>query len=74
MLPDMDGSKITFPEVVGKSIANLSVYDDPQYGREMLLQFSDGTQLSICVAVKQTMDARYSKDDTPDTPIFIRND
>ncbi len=70
----MDDSKITFPEVVGKSIADLSVYDDPEYGREVLLQFSDGTQLSICVGVKQTIDARYCRDDTPDSPIFIRND
>ena len=66
----MEPTTIAFPEVVGKSVRDLSVYDDPAYGREVLVQFDDGTQLSICIGVKQTVDARYSKDDTPDLPIF----
>ena len=45
----MDTVKLEFPEVKGKSILELSVYDDPDYGREVLVRFTDGTQLSLCV-------------------------
>jgi hypothetical protein len=32
------------------------------------------TQLSVCIGVKQAIDARYCREDTPDTPIFTRKD
>ena len=50
----MSESKLEFPEVVGKSVAEVSVLDDPEFGKEVLLRFSDGTQLSIAVGVCQT--------------------
>ena len=68
----MEQERIDFPEVAGKTVAQLSVYDDPAYGREVLVHFTDDTQLSICVGVKQTIDARYSRDDTPDEPLLQR--
>jgi hypothetical protein len=52
----MEHAKIAFPEVVGNSVADLTVYDDPAYGREVLLVFTDGTQLSVCIGVKQTVE------------------
>ena len=70
----MENPKLEFPEVVGKSVAELSVYDDVTYGREVLVRFTDGTQLSVCVGVRQSIDARYCREDTPDTPIFTRQD
>jgi len=63
-----------FPEVVGKALAELSVLDDPEYGRELLVRFSDGTQLSIAVGVRQTIDARYCREEEPDKPIFVRRE
>ena len=68
----MENTKLEFPEVVGKSISELSVYDDPLCGREVWVRFTDGTQLSVCVGVKQSVDARYCNEDTPDIPIFTR--
>ena len=68
----MENTKLEFPEVVGKSISELSVYDDQLCGREVLVRFSDGTQLSLCVSAKQLVDARYCNEDTPDVPIFTR--
>ncbi len=68
----MSESKLEFPEVVGKSVAEVSVLDDPEFGKEVLLRFSDGTQLSIAVGVCQTVDARYCKEETPDLPISHR--
>jgi len=70
----MENPRLVFPEVVGKSVAELSVYDDTTYGREVLVRFTDGTQLSVCVGVKQSVDARYCREDTPDQPIFMRED
>jgi len=70
----MENSKVEFPEVIGKSVAELSIYEDDVFGREFLLRFSDGTQLSVCVGVRQSIDARYCKEDSPDTPIFTRQD
>ena len=68
----MESPKIQFPEMAGKVIAELSVYDDSLYGREVLVRFTDETQLSIAVGVRQSIDARYCSDDTPDKPIFVR--
>jgi hypothetical protein len=68
----MSESKMLFPEVVGKSVAEVSVLDDPEFGKEVLLRFSDGTQLSIVVGVQQTIDARYCNEETPDTPTSHR--
>jgi hypothetical protein len=36
-----------FPEVKGKTIEELLVYDDPQNGREIFLRFADETMLSV---------------------------
>ena len=70
----MENPRLVFPEIVGKSVAELSVYDDAAFGREVLVRFTDGTQLSVSVGVKQTIDARYCHEDTPDQPILIRED
>jgi hypothetical protein len=68
----MSESKLEFPEVVGKSVAEVAVLDDPEFGKEVLLRFADGTQLSISVGVRQVIDARYCNEETPDLPICHR--
>ncbi len=70
----MDDPKMAFPEVAGKVLAELSVYNDELYGREVLVRFTDDTQLSIAVGVRQSIDARYCSEDAPEKPIFIRQD
>lgn len=70
----MENAIIEFPEVAGKTIKELSVQDDPLYGREVLVRFTDETQLSICIAATQSVEARYCREDTPDQPIFIRQE
>lgn len=64
--------KLEFPEVAGKSVVELSVYEDDEYGQEVLVRFTDGTQLSIAVGVRQVSDARYCNEETPDLPISHR--
>jgi hypothetical protein len=68
----MSESKLEFPEVVGKLVAELSVIEDPEFGKEVLVRFADGTQLSIAVGVRQVIDARYCDEETPDVPISHR--
>jgi hypothetical protein len=70
----MQKAKVEFPEVVGKSVAELTVYDTPDFGREVLIRFTDATQLSVCIGVKQIVDARFCNEETPDRPVFIRTD
>jgi hypothetical protein len=65
---------LTFPELKGKQVSELSVYDDEMFGREVLVRFTDGTQLSIAIGVKQIIDARYCSEESPDIPIFVRLD
>jgi hypothetical protein len=65
-------AKLEFPEVVGKLVAELSVIEDPEFGKEVLVRFADGTQLSIAVGVRQVIDARYCNEETPDLPISHR--
>jgi hypothetical protein len=53
----MSDPKLEFPEVVGKFVAELSVYEDAEFGKEVLVRFTDGTQLSIAVGDGSTTDA-----------------
>ena len=70
----MENVRMDFPEVAGKTITEFSVLDDPEFGRELLLRFADGTQLSVAIGVKQTVDARYCREEEPERPIFTRRD
>jgi hypothetical protein len=42
-------------------VVELAVCDDALCGREVLVRFTDGTQISICTGVEQVVEARYSK-------------
>ncbi len=68
----MTEARLEFPEVIGKQVAELFVVEDPEFGKEVLVRFSDGTQLSIAVCVRQVIDARYCNEETPDLPITHR--
>jgi len=69
----MTEAKLEFPEVIGKLVVELSVIEDPEFGKEVLVRFADGTQLSIAVGVRQVIDARYCNEETPDLPISHRH-
>ena len=68
----MSEPRIDFPEVAGKLVVELFVQEDPEFGREVLMRFSDGTQLSIAIGVRQVVDARYCNEEAPDLPISRR--
>ncbi len=52
-----------FPEVKGKTVEELVVYDDPQSGREVLMRFADETMLSVVMETATAVAGRlYRKD------------
>lgn len=50
------------PEAANKVIRCLRVYDDPPYGREVHIEFDDGTQISIDLAVETAVHAKHYRD------------
>ena len=62
----MSEPRIDFPEMAEKLFIELFVLEDPEFGRKVLVRFSDGIQLSIAIGVRQVVNARYYSEETPD--------
>lgn len=45
------------PEVSGKTVKTLKMYQNPVDGTEVQLDFTDGTTLSLCVSAMQRTEA-----------------
>ncbi len=52
----MEEPRMDFPEVAGKTVAELSLHYDPTYGRDALQQFANNKQLSISVICRSEAD------------------
>lgn len=52
-----------FPEVKGKTIEELLVYDDPQNGREIFLRFGDETMLSVEMETATAVSGKFYRRD-----------
>jgi hypothetical protein len=52
-----------FPEVKGKTIEELMVFDDPQSGREIVLRFNDKTILSVVMETATTVAGKLYRND-----------
>ncbi len=50
---------LELPEAANLTVQSLRVYDDPPYGREVHLIFTDGSQISIDLEIATTMKARH---------------
>jgi hypothetical protein len=61
------------PEAVGQVIRCLRVYDDPPYGREVYVEFEDGTQLSIDLVVETTAHAKHYRGKSGDLEILAEH-
>jgi hypothetical protein len=55
----MSQSFLELPEAVGRTVENLRVSDDPPYGREVHLTFSDGTRISIEIEVETVVKTKH---------------
>jgi hypothetical protein len=50
-------------EAANLTVQTLRVYDDPPYGREVHLVFTDGSQISIDLEVATTVKAKHYRGD-----------
>jgi hypothetical protein len=50
---------LEFPEAANLTVQSLRVYDDPPYGREVHLAFTDGTEISIDLGISTTVKGRH---------------
>ncbi len=59
----MNRPYLELPEAANLIVQTLRVYDDPLYGREVHLAFTDGTQISIDLEVETVVKARHYRGD-----------
>jgi hypothetical protein len=52
-----------FPEIKGKTIEEMMVFDDLQSGREVLLRFNDKTMLSVVMETATTVAGKLYRND-----------
>ena len=62
-----DSRLLSLPEIAGKTLVGASIHE---VAPELLLRFSDSTQLSIEVTERYRTDVLYCADDKPDQPIL----
>ena len=58
----MDRPFLDLPEASAKVIQTLRIYDDPPHGREILIEFTDGTSLSINLQSNITIHAKHYRE------------
>ncbi|KAA6459132.1 hypothetical protein DYQ86_17865 [Acidobacteria bacterium AB60] len=60
------------PEVAGKTIQTLRVYQNGDEGDEILIEFADGTSFSCCLEIKSALTASLFRP-TAGTPEVIQS-
>lgn len=61
---------LELPEAAEKVIRSLRVYDDPPYGREVHIALTDGTQISIDLAVETAVHTKHYRGDKGDLEVL----
>ena len=69
----MNRTYMELPEAAGKGIRCLRVYDDPPYGREVYIEFEDGTQLSIDLVIETSVHSKHYRGDKGDLEILAEH-
>ena len=54
---------LELPEAANLTVESLRVYDDPPYGREVHLTFTDGSQISIDLEITTAVKTRHYRGD-----------
>lgn len=62
---------LELPEAANLTVQSLRVYDDPPYGREVHLIFTDGSQISIDLEIATTAKARHYRSDKGGEPEIL---
>jgi hypothetical protein len=53
---------IDCPELADKIIQELRIHDDPPCGREVHIEFTDGTAFTVSLTTNTTVEAKYYRD------------
>lgn len=56
----MSEHKLDLLEIIVKSVAQLAATEDPEFGKEILVGFSDNTQVSIAFCASAAFGPVYS--------------
>lgn len=67
----MHRSFLELSEVSGKVVNALRVYDDPPYGREVHIEFTDGTRLSIDVGFESVVCSKHYIEEQGDLKVLM---
>jgi hypothetical protein len=50
-------------ELNGKVVRALTLFEDGSYGPEISIDFTDGTNFSVCLGTRFTLEAKCTRDD-----------
>ena len=52
-------ARLEMPNVSGRTVDSIVLYDDPLAGRELTIRFTDETELSVMVGCRQVATVRH---------------
>ena len=66
----MNRPHLELPEAAEKTVQTLRVYDDPPYGREVHIAFTDGTVISIDLQPTISVHAKHYRENRGDLELL----
>ena len=58
----MNRAIIECTELVDRTVQSLKILDDPRYGREVHIEFTDGTMFTVTLQVAATVEAKHYRE------------
>ena len=49
-------------ELANRTVQNLKILDDPKYGREVHIEFTDGTMFTVTLQVQTAVEAKHYRE------------
>jgi len=49
-------------ELANRTVQNLKILDDPKYGREVHIEFTDGTMFTVTLLVQTAVEAKHYRE------------
>jgi len=49
-------------ELSNRTVQNLKILDDPKYGREVHIEFTDGTMFTVTLQVQAAVEAKHYRE------------
>lgn len=58
----MNRAMIECTELVDRTVQSLKILDDPRYGREVHIEFTDGTMFTVTLQVQSAVEAKHYRE------------